>query len=350
MKDPRMLVPLLVALLLVPIFVIGLIVYDPVGDGDCDCTGALPATTHAHGVGLVTEIKQDMQLILNVSPAAELYQVVDGNLELCSGDVTDPALKHVTVDVSDARLALGERLPVTVQIEIRVADSDEIVVQAAAPAMYAPGHGYHFGDNFNLPNDAQYDWTVTISPVEALRLEGAQDVWLEPVIWTGSFALDADGNPVGKDAAPKVIGQVTDQGIHIMLSEEQGQTRYGLRPDGAMDVREAEPGSTYFVIDVTDHTVNYEEKLLGASVNAIFTHRDPQGDTEITVQFLPAISPVYGFHYGANVVLDPGTWLVSVEVSGLDFMRHAGPAVTLTRGTVTGEFEYIVPDPSAGAE
>jgi len=89
---------------------------------------------------------------------------------------------------------------VEVQIEIRAAESGEIVVQAALRDD-SPGHGYHFGDNFNVPNGASYDWTVTISPVQALRQEGAQTLWLDPVTWTGSFELDADGNPIGKAAS-----------------------------------------------------------------------------------------------------------------------------------------------------
>jgi hypothetical protein len=232
---------------------------------------------------------------------------------------------------------------VGVRIEIRDAASGEIVVQADAPAMVSPGHGYHFGDNFNLPNEVRYDWTVTISPVQALLLEGAQDFWLEPVTWTGSFELDADGKPLGKAASPQMIDQITDQGIHLMLSVEDAQTLYAVAGDGLTLARDIEPDSRYFVLDVTDHTVNYEEKLPGASVIATFTRSAPAGDTVITVQFQPVISPIYGFHYGANVALDPGTWTVLVEVSGLDFMRHAGPAVSLPRGTVTGKFDYIVP-------
>jgi hypothetical protein len=338
MKDTKtLLVPVVLAVLLVPIFVVALLIYDP-GDSKCDCTGALPATTHSHGVGLVTAIQNDMQLILNVSPAAQLYQVVDGQLELCSGDVDDPALKHVTVDVNDARLALGERLPVDVQIEIRDSASGAIVVQASAPGMYAPGHGYHFGDNFRLPNDAAYDWTVTISPVKALRQVGAQDLWLEPVEWAGSFALDADGYPVDKSASPQLVGQITDQGIHVMLSVDDAQPLYAVTDDGQTVRQDPLPGSRYFVVGVTDHIVNYEEKLPGAEVTVTFV----QGDTEISILFDPVISPVYGYHYGANVALDPGAWTVTVEVRGLDFLRHAGPAVSLARGVVGGTFAYAV--------
>ena len=101
-------------------------------------------------------------------------------------------MKHVTVDVIDARFGLGERLPVTIALAIQRADSGETVVEATAPAMYAPGHGYHFGDNYVPPSGAAYDWTFTISPVEALRQEGTEDLWLEPVEWRGSFTLDAE--------------------------------------------------------------------------------------------------------------------------------------------------------------
>ncbi len=350
MKDSRLLVPVVLALILVPIFAVALIVYNPGKNGECDCTGAMPVVSHTHGTGLVTEIKDEMQLILNVSPAAQLYQVVDGNLELCSGDVNDPALKHITVDVNDARLVLGERLPVTVQIEIRAADSGEIVVQAGAPAMYSPGHGYHFGDNFNLPNAARYEWAVTISPAQALRQEGAQDVWLEPVTWTGSFELDADGNPVGKAASLTLVDQTTDQGIHIMLSVEDARSLYAMTESGHTEAVNTPPGSQYFVIDVTDHTVNYEEKLPGADVIVTFERREAEGDTVITAPFEPVISPVYGFHYGANVALDSGTWTILVEVSGLDFLRHAGPAVSLARGTLTGRFEYVVTEDETPGE
>ncbi len=330
--------PLVFAVVLVPVFVVALVSYQPGKSGGCDCTAqAVTLAPHSHGTGLVTAIQNDMQLIMNVGPAAQLYQVVDGTLQACGGDISEPDLKHITIDVNDARLALGERLPVSVDVIIRRADSGETVVEASAPAMYAPGHGYHFGDNFRLPAGATYDWTAVISPVNALRQEGAQDVWLEPVEWSGSFTLEADGQVTGKAAGPQVVGQFTASGLHVMLSTEAARPLYALA-DGTTAVQDAPAGSRYFVVDVTDHLINYEEKIPGAQVTVTFR----QGDETISVPFEPVISPVYGYHYGANVALGPGTWDVTITVGGLDFLRHAGAAVSLPRGSIEGALTYTV--------
>ena len=326
--------PIIFALVLAPIFITLLITYEP-GGGTCNCT--VQAVAHTHGTALASMVQDDMQLIFNVSPAAQLYQVVDGKLELCGGDITDADMKHITVDVLDARLALGERLPVQVEITVRGHDSGQIVVQAGAPAMYAPGHGYHFGDNFRVPGGAAYDWDVVVSPVTALRQEGAQNLWVEPVTWSGSFEIAADGTVSGKAPALQKIGEFTSGGLHVMFSHEDARALYSVQ-ENSTTALEVAPGSRYFVVDVTDHVVNYEEKLPGAEVVVTFR----QGDQKIEVPFLPVISPVYGFHYGANVALTPGTWQITVEIEGLDFMRHAGPAAArLAQKPVSGSFEFV---------
>lgn len=336
MQNKHLLIyPLAFLAILAPVLVVALITYRPDDNGDC---AALPAVvSHSHGTGLAVAIKDDMQLIFNVSAAAALYEVVDGKLALC-GDTSDTALKHVTVDVNDARLALGERLPVRVDLTIRRADTGGLVVEAAAPAMYAPGHGYHYGDNFLLPPGAAYEWTVVISPVDALRQDGAQDLWLEPVTWGGSFELGADGSITGKASGVQPVGDMTDQGLHIMVGTQDAAPLYEVTAEGGTVPQPVEEGSRYFVVDVTDHAVNYEEKLPGATVTLTF--RQGQTVKEVTAQ--PVISPVYGFHYGANVALGPGDWQITVTVSGLDFLRHAGAAVGLARSAVTGTFEYTV--------
>jgi hypothetical protein len=320
MFDKRLLliIPIAFIAVVTPFVIMALMDYNPGSSGNCDCTTAPLTVPHSHGGGLETAVTNGMQLILNVSSAAELYQVVDGKLQLCGDSLTDD-MKHVTVDVIDARLMLGERLPVNVALEIRRADTGEVVVQAAAPAMYAPGHGYHFGDNFILPGGADYAWAVTVSPVEALRQGGAQDVWLEPVTWDGEFSLNADGTVTGKAAPVQLIGDFSKNGLHVTLGYQ-----------------DAMPDSRYFVVDVTDHAVNYEEKLPGADVTLTFR----QDSAEVTTALQPVISPVYGFHYGANIALEPGTWNVTVDVAGLDFLRHAGAAVSLPRGTISGELVY----------
>lgn len=335
--------PLVFLVVLVPVFAIALITFRPGAGADCPAT-TLPApyAAHTHGTGLVVENTNGMQLIFNVSPAAQLYQVVEGQLQLCGGDVTDAELKHITVDVNDATLALGERLPVTVSLEVRRQDTGALILQAAAPAMYAPGHGYHFGDNYRVPSGAAYDWTVTISPVQALRQEGAQDLWLEPVEWSGSFALDEQGRVIGR-SAPQMAGEVLRDGLHIVLSYLDGPRPLYAVQDGVSEPLEIEPGSRYFLVDVIDHAVNYEEKLPGAMVTVTFRRYG----VEIIVPFQPVIAPGLGFHYGANVPLEPGDWRAEVEVSGLDFLRHAGAALSLARAPVHESFDFTVPPPEA---
>lgn len=321
--------PLIFILVLAPVAIVLLLTYNPGESADCDCP-ALPAAAHSHGYGLTTTIENDMQLIFNVSPAATLYKVENGALELCSDDTSDVELKHITIDVNNARFALGERLPVTIELAVSDAESGATILEAGAPAMYAPGHGYHFGDNYRVPNGGTYEFEVTVSPVEARRLEGAQDLWLEPVTWNGTFTINEDGTVAGKASGLQMLGQFTTDGIHIMLSETNAQPLYTVE-DTQTAAIDPPPDARYIVVDVTDHTVNYEEKLPGADVQVTF-ERD--GETVETV-LEPAISPVYGFHYGANVALAPGEWDATVSVSGLDFMRHAGAAVTLARGTVS---------------
>lgn len=329
--------PLVFVIVLVPVLVAALVIYQPGKAEDCDCSGqTVSFAPHSHGVGLVKAIEGDMQLIFNVSPAAQLYHVVEGTLQVC-GDISEPDLKHVTVDVYDARLALGERLPVTVDLVIHRADDGRKVVDAGAPAMYAPGHGYHYGDNFRLLPGVAYDWTVSISPVEVLRQEGAQTLWTEPVEWSGSFALDAGGQVVKTDAGLQTVGQFSASGLHVMLSTEPARALYAVTDD-ATAVQDPPAGSQYFVVDVTDHMINYEEKIPGARVTVTFV----QGDTVMSVPFEPVISPVYGYHYGANVALEPGTWDVTIVVGGLDFLRHAGAAVSLPRGSIEGTLSYAV--------
>ncbi len=341
MTDRKTLIVLLVFIVaLVPVLVIALLTYRPGEDQECGPTAPTTYAAHTHTTGLTVEIKDGMQLVFNVSPAAQLYQLVDGTLELCGGDLTDANLRHITVDVNDAALALGERLPVEVSLEVRRQDTGEIVVQASAPAMYAPGHGYHFGDNYLVPAGAVYDWTVAISPVKALRQEGAQDLWLEPVVWTGTFTLDEEGQASGQTSAPALIGELTQDGLHIMLSYQDARPLYAVE-DGTAVPEPLEPLSRYYVVDVTDHAVNYEAKLPGAMVTVTFRRYG----VALVVPFPPVISPDYGFHYGANVALEPGDWTVEIEVSGLDFLRHAGAAVSLARAPVRASFDFTLDAP-----
>lgn len=331
MQDKKLYIfPVIFVLVLVPIMIIALVTYQPGKAKDCNCP-ALPAA-HTHGTALASSVQNGMQLLFNVSPGAELYQVVDGKLELC-GKLTGD-MKHVTVDVNDASLALGERLPVAVDLVIRRADSGDTVVQASAPAMYSPGHGYHFGDNFVLASDTEYEWTVTVSPVKAARQEGAQDLWREPVEWQGRFALDAQGGVVGSASSVQPVGDFTQNGVHITLGTQNAIPLY----DSEGTALDLDPASRYFVVDVTDHAINYEEKLPGADVTLTFT----QGSRSFEVVLEPVISPVYGFHYGANVALEPGTWQIKVTVDGLDFLRHASAAVSLPRGALSQTFEYTL--------
>ncbi|HEX3052464.1 MAG TPA: hypothetical protein VHP83_17515 [Aggregatilineaceae bacterium] len=335
-KNSLLVYPLIFALVLIPVMIVALISYQPSASADCNCnkaSNAPPLAPHSHGTGLVSEVKNDMKLIFNVSAATQLYEMVDGRLQLCEGDLTGD-MKHVTVDVLDAGLNVGEHLPVTVDLMIYRAGTSEIVIQAAAPAMVAPGHNYHFGDNYLLPSNTAYDWTVVISPVNALRQEGAQHLWLDPVEWSGSFELDASGAVIGKAAGIQLIGDYSKEGIHITLSHQDAVTLY----DAEGTELDTEPNSRYFVVDVTDHAVNYESKLPGADVTLTFK----QGSTAFDVVLPAVISPTYGFHYGANVPVEPGQWQITVTVGGLDFLRHAGSAVNLARRPVSGTFNFTV--------
>ena len=117
MADRKNLIyPIIFVLVLAPVFIVALLTYDP-DEGECCKCEALPPA-HVHGTALDSTVQNDMQLIFNVSSAAQLYQVVDGKLELCGWEFTDDEMKHITVDVKDARLALGERLPVDVEITL----------------------------------------------------------------------------------------------------------------------------------------------------------------------------------------------------------------------------------------
>jgi hypothetical protein len=328
--------PAIFIAVLLPVAVAALLIYTPGEDADECGPTTLDLPPHSHGYGLVSTMKNDMQLIMNVSDAAELYQLNDeGRLELCGGDLTGEA-KHITVDVNDARLALGERLPVTVTLTVRDQATGAVYIDARdAPAMYAPGHGYHFGDNYLVPNGATYDWTVTVSPVQALRQDGAQNLWSEPVTWAGSFTLDDAGNVTGKASGVQTIGDFIGQGLHVTLSYEPDAVPL-YEADGATVA--TGDASHYFVVDVTDHAVNYEEKLPGAEVTLTFA----QGDESFEARAQPVISPDYGFHYGANVALPPGEWTITVHVAGLSFMRHAGSALGVGRAAISEDFTFTV--------
>ena len=122
----------------------------------------------------------------------------------------------------------------------------------------------------------------------------------------------------------------------MTLSEAPAVQLFAPGEDGESAPLPLEPGSRYFVVDVTDHAVNYEEKLPGAEVMLIFE----RGGESIEVRAEPVISPLYGFHYGANVALDEGDWQITVQVGGLDFLRHAGAAVSLARNPISDPFAY----------
>jgi len=336
------LIPLVFIAVLIPVMIAALLLFRPdESDADCDCAGLPQYSAHSHGMALARENIDSVQLLFNVVDAAEVYDVQDGRLQPVAKP--DPNMKHVTVDVLDAEIALGERLPVSVQLIVRDAETGEVVIEEEdAPAMYAPGHGYHFGDNYPLDPGKQYTFHVTISPVQALRVEGTHDRWLEPIEWEGSFSLDEEGNVEGAAMRMEQVGEFSRQGIHVILNAHHAETLYEVvdgeaRPVEAMD--HDEMGTTrYFAVDVTDHVVNYEEKLVGADVTLTFT----QGDTSFDVTLPPVISPVMGFHYGANVELAPGEWTITATVGGLDFQRHAGAAVSLPLGAVSGQFTYTV--------
>ncbi len=146
MSDRKVWIVLIVFMaVLAPVSIYLLITYQPGDEGD-DCGSASALATHTHGAGIATTVIDNMQLVFNVSPAATLYRVTDGALELCSGDVNDIELKHITLDVNDAALMPGERLPVTVELTIHDADSGAMILSAGASGVYSAGHGYHFGD------------------------------------------------------------------------------------------------------------------------------------------------------------------------------------------------------------
>lgn len=353
MQDKRVFVfPLIFAIVLVPVMIAALLIFRPgESQADCDCSAAQPSyASHAHGLALARENRAGMQLLFNVTPAAALYGVVDGRLQQV-GEIDD-SMKHVTVDVLDAELALGERLPVTVHLVVRNAETGEVVIDDMAPAMYAPGHGYHFGDNYALAPDTRYAWHVTISPAQALRVEGTHDRWLEPVEWEGSFRLDAEGNVESTTMRMQTLGEFTRQGVHVVLHTHHAETLYEVRDGAAHPVEELSAHGhgdsvRYFAVDVTDHAVNFEEKLLGADVTLRFEPAGSggHGDHEaFEVALQPVLSPVMGYHYGANVALEPGDWSITVTVSGLNFQRHAGAAVSLPLGAVSGTFSYTLED------
>lgn len=335
MSDRKVWIVLIVfAVVLAPVSLYFLLTYQP-GDEEEECPNAPALASHTHGAGIATTVIDHMQIVFNVSPAATLYKVTDGALELCGGDVNDTALKHITLDVNDAALMPGERLPVTVELTIREAESGTIIVAAGAPATYSAGHGYHFGDNYRVPNDATYDWTVTVSPAEAQRLAGAEHLWREPVTWSGTFTVNADGTIAEKAAGLVPIGDFTADGIHVQLSHTTPQTI--TTTDGT--TLAAPPDSRYLVVDVTDHAVNYEEKLPGAAIT-VTLRRDGAAEANYTLE--PTLAPLLGFHYGANVPLPAGEWTITVDVGGLDFVRHAGAALTLARGTLRETFTFVV--------
>lgn len=344
--------PIIFAAVLTPVFIVALLTYQPGSDCDeCDCAAVPAAAAHSHGFGLASVVKDDLQLIFNVTPGAPLYEVVDGKLQVCGGLVEgDRAdeMRHITVDVLDARLALGERLPVDVRLELREQSTGHVVVRAGAPAMYAPGHGYHFGDNFLVPSGGTYDWTVTVSPVQALRQEGAQDLWQQPVTWDGTFTIAEDGT-IASDATPRapmtLLLDMVEAGMHVSVNATAPVALYDVVADTstALDVP---ANSHYFVVDVTDHSVNYEEKLPGAEVTLTFT----RGGNTKTVPLNPVISPDYGFHYGANVPLADGTWTVTLEIGALNFWRHAGATISLGREPLRATFTFEAVQPTPGPQ
>ncbi|NDJ77273.1 MAG: hypothetical protein GYB65_13545 [Chloroflexi bacterium] len=343
--------PLIFVLVTAPVAIYALVTFTPDSDCDCECSTAANVAPHSHGYGLVSSITDDMQLIFNVTPAAELYQLNDdGRLELCGDIDVSAEMKHITIDVNDAALSLGERLPVSVTLTIVDAATGNVLVsEQNAPAMYAQGHGYHFGDNYLVPNGTTYDWTVTVSPVTALRQPGVEDLWTEPVTWEGSFALAEDGTVTQAAAAGSsgmfssasggviTVGDFIAQGLHVTLVYEDRAIPLVAADGTAQGVPD---GSRYFVVDVTDHQVNFEEKLPGAEVVLVF-ERD-SSTLEVTAD--PVISPLYGFHYGANVALEPGEWSITVEVAGLAFRRHAGSTVNLGRSPISETFTLAVSD------
>jgi hypothetical protein len=136
-----------------------------------------------------------------------------------------------------------------------------------------------------------------------------------------------------------LIGNIYDQGIHVSLSYQAAQTLYAVDAAGGTTSPQVPAAhSRYFLVDVTDHSVNYEEKLPGADVTLTFR----QGETRFDLSLPAVIGPVYGFHYGANVPLAPGTWQITVTVAGLDVLRHAGGAVTLARQPVSETFDFTL--------
>ncbi len=339
MHDKKLLfLPLAFTLVLVPVFVAALISYQPNPNRqDCSTAGSADGEVHLHeaGTDLVAEVKDDLQLLLNIGPAEQLYQVVDGSLQVCGLPPGDRDLKHIALSVNDARIALGERLPVSVELTLRQHDTGDLVVEAGAPAMIAYDYGYHYGDNFRVPSGASYDWTVKVSPVAALRQEGTQDVWLTPVEWSGSFTLDADGNVTSPQAALRPIGEITQSGVTVKLSYQDPLPLYDVS-GGETTRQDYLPGSRYFVVTVTDQAIWIGEKLPGAAVQLTFR----QGTTVQEVTLPPVISPIYGFHYGANVVLAPGKWQITLLIEHLDFLRHASAAIRLPQKPVSTTFEF----------
>ena len=74
MRDKRLLIfPAVFALVLIPVLVVALLIYQPNdSSADCDCSTTAQSPAPFARQRLVSEIRNGMHLIMNVSAAAEL--------------------------------------------------------------------------------------------------------------------------------------------------------------------------------------------------------------------------------------------------------------------------------------
>jgi hypothetical protein len=183
------------------------------------------------------------------------------------------------------KIALGERLPVSVRLVVRDAETGDTVIDVDAPAMYAPGPATTSATITRWRPASSTTWPRDRQPGAALRLEA----W-KIAGWSQSSGKAAF------DWTQRATTRASDVGCRWLASSRSRHPRephahhaemlYEVRDGAAQPVAlrhgarpydDGERRDALFRVDVTDHAVNYEEKLVGrgrdADLHSGATHR-----------------------------------------------------------------------------
>ncbi|MFB6227984.1 MAG: hypothetical protein ABEH88_05290 [Halobacteriales archaeon] len=258
----------------------------------------------------------------------------------------------VTVDRDDSMHLMtsvwhGETgvVPPTVEPSVKISRDDDVVESKPPWQMLSQPMGFHFGDNFQLPESDTYDVEVTLPPPTSTRTKSLSNDFGESV--SASFELEFDPETVrsleftqfddkaGTRAALDPMGMTSVEKSQLPPIEdlpgrsvgepEMGDGVFAVRaldapPAGFGETSDAGGSRSYLAVSARTPYNRYPLALMSLSA----TLEGPDG-TRFDDQLTETLHPDLGYHYGAAVrEIGSGDTLTLTVDSPPGAARHEG--------------------------